>query len=1336
MPPNEISTKIEPEIAEQADSAQAEKAGAERSFYKELANSVVFAAIEQPALGVAQFISNDAMNSVKKAFSRVGIEAPEAAQFNSANWYAQTFGGAVGMIAPFALTKVGLGKLGTFGKAASAETGYLSRRAAVGLSLKESAITGGVYGAAFTPSEESARSAGFASFLKDRTISGVGSAATFTALTAGSLGVGRLAETAAATRFGVAPFLSNRIVSGALGGLPGGLVAAEYDAVARQGRLATAHELTESMYAMAVVGGTFAGATYFPKINRIGANTREQANREVNTDAGANRVVAGENGVVLKVVPNVTTTEVARGATTAESTRTIESTRTAESATVAESTKLAESAKLAESTASRNAGAVVEAPTHINPHEFKQHGNFDKTARLELAPGEQAIWRDIQKARTSEEWQKVSERIDELPTDKRVWFGETLDRHGKSLTDAELSGLWPRLLQEDPHQGYRIAKHVGHERTTKVWQEQLESVQKTPNPRLAEELAKTMVFVEPGKQLQGLNDLLNLEKPPSYLDMASVTLAKENQMPAAKMLAERGITPQIETGHIAASAWADWTLTLEPGKIRDGLLDQVRRKIRGSTKNPAEELNEVYKVAQDRVGPKEYEMFNSMLTGITPEHGGASGIAIRTTALKDIDPKFINRMSFFERDWHMSDQIALQNPELIRSLAINSRFNPNLDRSAYIAEIMSRRPPVTAEELSNSILAKGRQADEQQRQVFLSPGDVKAMVEQGVKVAPEQVPQLLHTLRSDVLHSLDLHGNKPIHRSRLLLSLTLAQSIGKANPKAFESEFTGPIESALADSNLHYGRRLEASKAVGELQRAGFESAAAIQMPELRMGKLAELSIPEQAAMRQSIEKALFNKESLKAMLGQGPLGRLMPSVFGEAAEGGIVGRRQHQTHDFTLDRHLLEVVERASKDPEFAKLLPKDQENLLWASLLHDVGKKENMVDFDHNRTSTSMAWGILRTLGYSDARIQRITDVMSKDAELSFNPDHRNSAKLANPKEMDNVVNSYRNPDALNMVAILNRADIKSVKAEEAWFTPEVIAELDKIQTPARARVEELNKHLLPVLPSEFAKGYGGHQMSEYSAYGHSPYNFEQFLKQRPTIESPEYSMSVSLFTPGNHRVYSEGSQVVALINGPFEHIAQANRANLSTGTSVGWDGHVKLVEQWSTDHRAKALATEAEQRLAQIGIPPARDVAPENFPRLNQLRKVSSQFESHQELVAAAGKSDKYVQASEAITQMLTAERDGAPLKTNNEIKLNNPIVSGIGLLRNGNQKVFFEGLSPKELQEMWKGNVPDFVSSGPSGTAPSGALVVGRDVAVSAKSHNLPVVILNDRIGGSQ
>src|SRR5262249_45169187 len=152
----------------------------------------------------------------------------------------------------------------------------------------------------------------------------------------------------------------------------------------------------------------------------------------------------------------------------------------------------------------------------------------------------------------------------------------------------------------------------------------------------------------------------------------------------------------------------------------------------------------------------------------------------------------------------------------------------------------------------------------------------------------------------------------------------------------------------------------------------------------------------------------LRNVAQLRSMLGDGILGRLMPSIFGHASEGGIVGRAQHNTHDFTLDNHLLSVVDKVSKDPAFAKLLPKDQVNVLWASFLHDVGKQEHMIDFDHNWTSTSMAWGILRTLGYPDARIQRITDIMSKDGDLSYNPDVKNSQTLANQKALDNVVNS----------------------------------------------------------------------------------------------------------------------------------------------------------------------------------------------------------------------------------------------------------------------------------------------------------------------------------------
>lgn len=1324
MPPDQITAKSEPNNAERPDSEKTEQTGAHNSFIRELANSVVFSAVEQPALGVAQFISNDAMVSVKNVFSKGGIEAPEPAKFNSANWYAQTFGSAVGMILPFALTKKGLGKLGAFGETAAVETNALSRQAAIGMSVKESAITGGVYGTLFTPSDQAARNAGWLSFLGDRAVSGGGSALTFATLTAGSLGVGRLAETSVASRFGLAPILNSPITSGTVGGLPGGFVAALYDSGVRHRRAPTAEEVTESMFGMAVVGGAFGSAAYLGRLKSGTGNLQEKpVVQEKPYSQTVGRAEVNSNVVALNAVP----VESGRNIATGELRGVASETRVD-----ANGTRLVTSeTRNVESEARPTANAEVQPPKSINPNEFKTGQGIDQSLRVELTAQEQNLWRQTQQAKTIEEWRQLTEQIDELPLDKRSWFSETLDRQGKNLTEVELNALWPKLLQEDPHQGYRIAKLIGPERTTQVWEQQLKSVQMFENPVLAEQLAKTMVFLEPSKQMAALESLLNLDKRPSYVDMASVMLAKENQLPAAKLLESRGITPQIETGSVAPSVWADWALSLKPGEIRDGVLDQVRKKLSGSKYNPAEELNSVFKLAKDRLEPKEYELFNSMLTGITPKYNSAEIASVRSTALKDVDPKFISRMSFFERDWPMAERIAQRNPELIRALASNSKFNPNLKRSAYIAELMSREPPPTVEQLTKSLLESNRKSEENREYSLLSPGDVKALVEHGVKVEPGQVPEVLRSIQSDVFQMFDLKGEKPIHHGRLLNALTLANELGKKNPEAFNRDFKEPIESALTSSDYRYARRLDASKALGELQRGGFDGAMALRMPELRMGKIVEMAPEAQTAMRNSVEKSLFNVNELRRMIGDGPLGKLMPSVFGKAEQGGIVGREQHKTHDFTLDNHLLGVVERAKNDRQFKELMPNDQVNVLWAALLHDVGKMENMVDFDHNRTSVSMAWGVLRSLGYSDTRIQRITDIMSKDAELSFNPDVKNSVTLRDQKAMDDVVNNYRHADALKMVAILNRSDIKSVKKNEAWFTEDVVSELGKISEMTEPRVAELNRHLLPLMSTKMPEGYGAHVMSDYSVFGHSSRDLAgQFLKQRSTIESPEYSTSFSVFTPENHRVYEDGSKVIALVTGPFEHVAQAHRNNLSTGTSVGWNGQVELVSRWSTDSKANAFAAEAEAKLTELGIPPARNVAAENFPRLNQLRRVAGQFDTLTDLVTAAGETDPYVLAVKSLNRMMTTEKDGSPLKTNNEGKLNNAILSGIGLLRNGNQPVYFEGLAQPELAKLWNGNIPDFVSAGPANQAPANALRVTADVASAAKEHNLPIVVLND------
>ena len=163
------------------DSKSAEDQATHQSLIREFVNSTLYSALEQPALGVSQFIGRDATKNVSGFFKDFGIEAPKA-DSSIGGWTANTLGGAVGMLLPFALTKGALNKAGVFGEAA--ESGLLSNRSAIGLTLKESAYTGFAYGAVFTPSKETDSTS---TLLKDRLLGGIGSAATFTTLIAGSI---------------------------------------------------------------------------------------------------------------------------------------------------------------------------------------------------------------------------------------------------------------------------------------------------------------------------------------------------------------------------------------------------------------------------------------------------------------------------------------------------------------------------------------------------------------------------------------------------------------------------------------------------------------------------------------------------------------------------------------------------------------------------------------------------------------------------------------------------------------------------------------------------------------------------------------------------------------------------------------------------------------------------------------------------------------------------------------------------------------------------------------------------------------------------------------------
>ena len=258
--------------------------------------------------------------------------------------------------------------------------------------------------------------------------------------------------------------------------------------------------------------------------------------------------------------------------------------------------------------------------------------------------------------------------------------------------------------------------------------------------------------------------------------------------------------------------------------------------------------------------------------------------------------------------------------------------------------------------------------------------------------------------------------------------------------------------------------------------------------------------------------------------------------------------------------------MKRIREHPDFGELPEKDQDNLLLAALLHDSGKRANVSDPDHRMAGSNLVWGVLGTLGYSPVRIQRVANLVARHSEMSYRPGILTSERLQDPDTLDNIATFYRHPSALKQLRIFNESDIKSINATSSLWTGNVEAELDRINALVQGRVQELNTGLVPILTTEVPSGFGLVLMSKpYAFFAHvTPHLEDSFLKQLSLIESPEYSISLSLITPQHHQFYYGGQPTFALVTGPWEQIAQAYRENFGDGNLRRLEGARSTVER----------------------------------------------------------------------------------------------------------------------------------------------------------------------------
>ncbi len=229
----------------------------------ELLQSAAYAGIESPVRAIAQWGGAKADSAVQNGFRSIGVEAPTHAEFGSGRWYAQQLGSAVGMMVPFLALRATVGGAANklLGEAAANQSmlQFASREAAL------SGTTGLIYGSLFTPLNDA--NLGTFDFVKEKGKTGLAQGAAFAMLGFSSpyLGMGLSKAASAIEQSGlntmvsspVAATLRSEVLAGVASGVPAGFVSAEAAAI-KEGRLANAQEIKESMASMAFVGGTFA----------------------------------------------------------------------------------------------------------------------------------------------------------------------------------------------------------------------------------------------------------------------------------------------------------------------------------------------------------------------------------------------------------------------------------------------------------------------------------------------------------------------------------------------------------------------------------------------------------------------------------------------------------------------------------------------------------------------------------------------------------------------------------------------------------------------------------------------------------------------------------------------------------------------------------------------------------------------------------------------------------------------------------------------------------------------------------------------------------------------
>lgn len=202
--------------------------------------------------------------------------------------------------------------------------------------------------------------------------------------------------------------------------------------------------------------------------------------------------------------------------------------------------------------------------------------------------------------------------------------------------------------------------------------------------------------------------------------------------------------------------------------------------------------------------------------------------------------------------------------------------------------------------------------------------------------------------------------------------------------------------------------------------------------------KLGEITNPETKAIVESVRPFVekFTHNNKISVDGKPELTEQLNEITELFPEfKSIIGKKQHETHDFTLDVHILKVLQGVMQDPDYQKLPADDKKILNITTLLHDLTKADGRRDKTHPQQSAFDAYYLLEKMNLTEADKLKIYSLIKNHNWL----EQYNNKNLTETERLDvakNIAFELREGNNFEMASILAKADTKGVKENGAFF------------------------------------------------------------------------------------------------------------------------------------------------------------------------------------------------------------------------------------------------------------------------------------------------------------